>query len=54
MNFLSGTHFKNLLCVGVVNLHIDISQEVLQLLKGHHVVFVLVCFPHAVDDPAGI
>lgn len=45
-------YLKNFLRIHVVHFHIDLAQEVLQLLQGHLVVFILVSFPHAVDDPA--
>lgn len=48
------THLENVLRVSVVHFNVDLSQEVLQLLQGHLVVLILVRFPHAVDDPAGI
>ena len=51
---ICGTHLEDFLCVGVVHFYVDLSQEVLQLLQGHLVVLVLVCFSHAVDDPADI
>lgn len=38
--------------VHVVHLDVDLAQEVLHLLQGHHVVVVFVCLPHAADDPA--
>lgn len=38
--------------VHVIHLDVDLAQEVLHLLQGHHVVVVFVCLPHAADDPA--
>lgn len=49
---LFSTHPEDVFCVGVVHLHVDLPQEVLQLLQGHLVVLVLVRLAHAVDDPA--
>lgn len=49
---LLGADLENFLCVDVIHFHVDLSQEVLQLLQGHLIVFIFVCFPHAVDDPA--
>lgn len=52
--FMRGTYLKNVLCISVTNFNIYLSQKVLHLFQGHHVVSILVCFPHAADDPAGI
>lgn len=48
------SHLENVLCVSVTHFNVDLSQEVLQLFQGHHIVIILVCLPHAVDDPTGV
>lgn len=51
---MTGTYLENFLCIPVTNFNIYLSQKVLHLLQGHHVVSILVSFPHAADDPADI
>lgn len=46
------THGEEHFSVRVIHFNVNLMQKVLQLFQGHLVVFVLVCFAHAVEDPA--
>ena len=51
INNLLGHHLEEHVCVVVVRFNVDQLEKVLHLWLTHFVVFVLVGFPQAAEDP---